>query len=116
MYLAGASDLRAVGFARTGKEAVQLAAVHRPEVVLLDLRLPDLPAREVVRQLRAALPEVAIVIFTGYADVASGRELLRLGVRGWLCKTATRDEVVGAIRTVAGGREVFDHGVVRAAL
>lgn len=105
--LARTPGLEVVGSTGQGAVAVRLAGELRPDVLLLDLHLPDLSGVEVTRQVRAAYPEVAILVLTGYDDVGYVRALLQLGIRGYLDKTVIGEEIVAAVRAVAEGRTVL---------
>ncbi|GBD17494.1 Transcriptional regulatory protein LiaR [bacterium HR26] len=96
-------DIAVVGVTGMGREAIHLVAEHRPDVLLLDLRLPDISGVEVARQVRAAYPDSAIVILTGYGDAGYLRALRPLGIRGYLAKTATDAEIIDAVRRAAAG-------------
>jgi len=98
-----APDIAVVGVTGMGREAIHLVAEHRPDVLLLDLRLPDISGVEVARQVRAAYPDTAIVVLTGYGDAGYLRALWPLGIRGYLPKTATDAEIVAAVRRAAAG-------------
>ncbi len=96
-----------VGEAATAAEALRLVAETGPDVLVLDVRLPDASGVAVARWVRRALPGVAIVVYTGYNDPLARRQLLGLGVRGYLSKTARVSEVVSAIERVASGETVL---------
>jgi DNA-binding NarL/FixJ family response regulator len=102
-----ATGLAVVGVAENGTAALRQVERYRPDVLLLDVHLPDMSGIEVARQVRAAFPEVAVLVLTGHDDVGYVRGLLQLGVRGYLRKTATGDEVVAAVRAVAHGQTVI---------
>jgi DNA-binding NarL/FixJ family response regulator len=101
--LAKMSDIEVVGEAANGETACAMVAQLRPDVLLLDVRLPDLSGIEVARRVRAAFPKVALVVLTGYDDAGYRRELLRIGVSGYLSKSASASEVADAIRAAAKG-------------
>lgn len=103
-----------LGGAETGAEALARAADLRPDVVLLDLRLPDLPADEVVTRLIDALPAVKVVIFTAYGDTGAVRSALSAGAHGVLLKDAGTTDLVRAIRRVAAGDTVLDERLTSA--
>jgi len=100
------SFLQLAGYARTGREAV--AAVQRfgPDVVLLDLRLPDMLAPEVVRGMLAVAPRVKVIVFTAYPDHAALADVLAAGAHGLVVKDAERADLVDVIRRVAVGERV----------
>jgi DNA-binding NarL/FixJ family response regulator len=75
----------------------------RPEVLVLDVTLPDVSGVEIARQVRALYPEVRILVLDGRDEPDAFEALVQLGVRGYMPKTATGDEVVAAVRVIAGG-------------
>ncbi len=101
-----APDIKVVGTAGEGAAALQLVEEHRPDVLLLDLRLPDVSGVAVAQRVRAWYPEVAVLVLTGYDDVGYIRALLQLGIQGYLRKTVSGDEIVAAVRAVAAGQTV----------
>ncbi len=107
-----APDIEVAGVAGDGLRALRLVKVHRPDVLLLDLHLPGLGGVEVARRVRAAFPTVAVLILTGYDEVGYLRDLLELGVQGFLSKTVPDDEILAAVRTVAAGKSVVASAAV----
>jgi DNA-binding NarL/FixJ family response regulator len=106
--LAGEADLAVVGEAADGRAALRLAEASRPDVVLLDLRLPGLDGLQVARALRRRLPSTRVVALTGYDENEQyARALVGLGVRGYLSKAVSGGEVARAIRAVHGGGTAF---------
>jgi DNA-binding NarL/FixJ family response regulator len=91
------------GTAATAAEALDAATREQPDVILLDLNLPDGHGVEVTRVLRARGCGAAIVMLTMYQDEVALRAALEAGARGYLVKGADQDEIVGAIRTAAHG-------------
>jgi two-component system nitrate/nitrite response regulator NarL len=89
-------------YARTGREAVILASQTQPDVVLLDLRLPDMLGPEVVHGIRTRAPSARIVLFTAYADHAAVQPALAAGAHAVVLKDADRADLVDTIRRVAG--------------
>jgi DNA-binding NarL/FixJ family response regulator len=100
-----------VASAADGEEAVALAAQHRPEVVLMDLRMPRLDGIEATRQLREGYPDVRVIALTTYADDESVLGALRAGARGYLTKDASSEDIRTAILTVAAGEAALDPAV-----
>lgn len=96
-----------------GPAALRAIAAHRPRVVLLDIQLPGMSGIDVTREVRATHPQVAILILTGYDDVGYVRTLLPLGIRGYLSKTVSDEQLVAAIRTVATGGTVLVSDAIR---
>jgi DNA-binding NarL/FixJ family response regulator len=106
--LAAAPGVNPVAAAANGEEAVALAARHRPDVVLMDLRMPTLDGVEATRRIRAAQPDTEIVVLTTHADEASILEALRAGARGYLTKDAGIAEISRAIQAAAAHQAVLD--------
>lgn len=100
-----------VGEAHDGAEAVALSASLSPDVILMDLRMPELSGAEATAAIAAAQPGVAVLVLTTYADDESILGALRAGARGYLTKDAGRAELTSAIRAVASGQSTFDAAV-----
>jgi DNA-binding NarL/FixJ family response regulator len=103
-----APDINPVASAADGEEAVALAARHRPDVVLMDLRMPKLGGVEATRQILAARPETEIVVLTTHADEASILDALRAGARGYLTKDAGIAEISRAVHAAANHQALLD--------
>jgi DNA-binding NarL/FixJ family response regulator len=101
-----------VGTAGTGREAMERIDMLVPDVVLLDLHLPDGDGATIAARVRTRHPDVHVVIFTGGADPAELRRASAAGVDGILLKTMPVGELIRAIRDVADGREVIDRDLV----
>jgi DNA-binding NarL/FixJ family response regulator len=106
--LEAAPGLEPVAAAANGEEAVTLAARHRPDVVLMDLRMPVLDGVEATRRIRAAQPDTEIVVLTTHADEASILDALQAGARGYLTKDAGIAEISRAIQAAAGHHAFLD--------
>jgi DNA-binding NarL/FixJ family response regulator len=104
-------DLDVVGEAADGREAVERIIEQRPDVVLLDLRLPHLSGIEVMRQVRAQLPQVRFLVLTTYDTDAYIGPALAAGAQGYLLKDATPEELAGAVRSLMQGRAALEPGV-----
>ena len=100
-----------IAAAQNGEEAVALAAEHRPDVVLMDLRMPGVDGVEATRRIRTALPEVQVVVLTTYSDDESVFAALRAGARGYLTKDAGAEEIARAIERVRAGEALLDPSV-----
>jgi DNA-binding NarL/FixJ family response regulator len=106
-----AAGIVPVAAATDGEEAVALAARHRPDVVLMDLRMPRLDGVEATRRIRAAQPETEIVVLTTHADDQSILGALQAGARGYLTKDAGIAEISRAIQAAAAHQALLDPAV-----
>jgi DNA-binding NarL/FixJ family response regulator len=95
------------GDAADGAEAVRLALELRPDVVLMDLRMPVLDGAGATARIVAEAPGTAVLVLTTYADDDSLAGALRAGARGYLTKDAGRAELAAAVRSVASGQATF---------
>jgi DNA-binding NarL/FixJ family response regulator len=106
--LRASPGIEPVADAADGAEAVRLAARHRPDVILMDLRMPHLDGVEATRQVRAAQPDTEVVVLTTHADEASILDALRAGARGYLTKDAGIQEIARAIHAAAAHQSLLD--------
>jgi DNA-binding NarL/FixJ family response regulator len=104
-------DVEVVGEAADGADAVRLAVELRPDVVLMDLRMPVLDGAGATARILAAAPGTRVLVLTTFADDASIAAALRAGAIGYLTKDAGRRELLSAVRAAAEGQAVFDPGV-----
>jgi DNA-binding NarL/FixJ family response regulator len=109
--LAGAPDVEVVGEAHDCREAVEKATTLRPDVVLMDLNLPDASGIEATRTLMAAHPELRVLVMTMSTEDDAVVAAMRAGARGFVVKGAGRRELVESVRAVAGGGAVFSREV-----
>ena len=100
-------DVKIVGEAADGEQAVRLAVEARPDVVLMDLRMPVLDGVGATARMAREVPGAAILVLTTFADDDSILAALRAGAKGYLTKDAGRAEVAAAIRAVARGQSTF---------
>jgi NarL family two-component system response regulator LiaR len=113
MTIAGEEDMRLLGEARTGREAVELAAALRPNVVLLDVQMPDMDGVAAAAAIRATQPEVAILMLTSFGGDAQLYAALRAGASGYLLKDTSGDDLVRAIRGAARGDPQLHPNIAR---
>jgi DNA-binding NarL/FixJ family response regulator len=106
-------DIEVVGSAVDGEQALLLVAAQRPDVVLMDLRMPRLDGVAATRRIRAEFPETHVVVLSTYSDDDSVFAALRAGARGYLTKDAPSATLAEAIATVCRGDAHFDPGVQR---
>jgi len=104
-------DVEVVGTARDGNEAIDGAQRERPDVVLMDLRMPELDGAGATRLIRTALPDTQVLVLTTYADDESLFPALQAGARGYLTKDASAEEIEQAIRALAAGRTHLDPAI-----
>jgi DNA-binding NarL/FixJ family response regulator len=104
-------QVEVVGTAADGEEAVARATALRPDVVLMDLRMPRCDGVQATRRLREQVPQTRIIVLTTYADDRSVLEALRAGARGYLTKDAGAEEISQALRQVVDGHAVIDPAV-----
>jgi DNA-binding NarL/FixJ family response regulator len=110
------SDVELVGTARDGADAVTVCAEQRPDVVLMDLEMPDVDGIEATRRIKAAQPETAVVILTSFSDRERILRALDAGAAGYLLKDAEPDELGRAVQAAARGDAPLDPKAARAVL
>jgi two-component system response regulator DevR len=110
------AGFRVVGQAGSGDEAVRLARALRPDVVVMDIRMPNGSGTDACRTITTELPDTPVVMLTSYADEEALFEAIAAGASGYVLKRIGSDELVHAIRTVADGRSKLDPAVTAAVL
>lgn len=111
MLLGLIDDVEIVATAADGVEAVERANAERPDIVLMDLRMPRLEGADATRQILAAYPETRVLVLTTYADDQFLFPALQAGARGYLTKDATAEEIEHAIRALIAGQTHLDPAV-----
>ena len=106
MLLEAQTDMEIVGEAENGREAVTLAQSLQPDIILMDILMPDMNGIEAARLVQDAAPDTAVLALTMYEDDQYFFEMLKAGASGYVPKRAAPDDLVTAIRTVYQG-EVF---------
>lgn len=112
--LAG-TDAEIVAEAGSGAEALRAVAEHGPDIVMLDMKLPDLDGLAVLRDIRRAAPHAHVIVISMLDDATLVRRALDAGVRGWLLKGVSRRDLLAALRAVRDGSVVVDPALVRPA-
>jgi DNA-binding NarL/FixJ family response regulator len=100
-----------VGLAADGAEATAMAGEHRPDVVLMDLRMPGTDGIEATAAIRSQFPGTQVVVLTTYADDTSIVDALSAGAAGYLTKDATRDDIRRALEAAVEGQGILDPAV-----
>jgi DNA-binding NarL/FixJ family response regulator len=116
MILGAQSDMEIVGEAGNGREAVELAESLRPDVVVMDVAMPELNGIEATRRLASSTPHTRVLALSMHKDSVYVREILRAGARGYLLKDSVAADLVSAVRTVAQGEGYLSPGVSNAVL
>jgi DNA-binding NarL/FixJ family response regulator len=102
-----------LGEAQTGREAVELAAQHRPMVVIMDLAMPRLNGAEATRQILKAAPATKVIVLSTYGDDEHVQQALAAGAAAYLLKQTAAEDVIEAIREVANGNAYFSPPIAR---
>jgi two-component system, NarL family, response regulator NreC len=116
MILGAQSDMEIVGEAGNGREAVELAENLKPDIVVMDVAMPELNGIEATRRLSTSSPHTRVVALSMHKDNVYVREILRAGARGYLLKDSVAADVVNAIRAVARGESYLSPAVSNAVL
>jgi len=113
--LSSESDIEVVGEAVDGRETIALADELKPDVVLLDVSLPDQSGIEVTRSLKELQPEIRVLILTVHEDEGLLQEAIQAGAAGYIIKRAVESELIDAIRAVSRG-DIYVHPAMTRAL
>lgn len=106
-------DIKLVGEVTNGKEAILLAEQTQPDVILMDLHMPDLDGIEATRQIVQTSPHIAVLALTMLDDDDSLFAAMQAGARGYLLKGASKGEIRRAIRDVAAGAAIFSPAIAK---
>jgi DNA-binding NarL/FixJ family response regulator len=102
--IAAESDMELIGEAGTGREAIDLYHLHRPDITLMDLRLPDMHGVDAIVAIRETYPNARIIVLTTYLGDVQATRALKAGAQGYLMKATLRNELLEAIRAVHAGK------------
>jgi len=116
MILAEQPDMEIAGEAANGREAVELAEKIKPDVVVMDVAMPELNGIEATRRLAASAPHIRVLALSMHKDSVYVREILRAGARGYLLKDSPAQDLLAAVRAVAGGEGYLSPAVSSAVL
>lgn len=111
MLLALDREITVVAQARDGAEGVELAALHQPDLVLMDLKMPGMNGIEATRQIRSRFPAIRVLVLTTYDDDQWVIDAVRAGAAGYLLKDTTREELLKAVRGTMDGKSYVDPAV-----
>ncbi len=112
-FLEESGEIRIVGEASTGEEAWRLVEAERPDVVILDVRMPEASGLEVTRRIRQRWPNMGVLILSAYDDDPFVMAALQAGANGYVLKTASAAELVAAVRAVSAGQSALDPSIVQ---
>lgn len=104
-------DFQVVGEAATGQEAIDMAALHQPDVALMDLQMPGGGGLAAIRQITATSPHIHVLVVTLFEDDDSVFAALRAGARGYILKDAQEAEMLRAIQAVGSGEAIFSPAI-----
>ena len=103
LILSAHPDMEVVGEAANGREAVEMADKLRPDVVLMDVQMPELNGIEATKKMVAAQPRIRILVLSMHKESVYVREIMKAGARGYILKDAIDTELLNAVRSVAKG-------------
>jgi two-component system, NarL family, response regulator NreC len=104
----GQPDMEVVGEAANGREVLESAASLAPDIVVMDISMPEMNGIEATEQLKRASPQIRVIALTVYDDIGYLRQLVKAGASGYVLKRAVVEELVHAVRTCASGGSYFD--------
>jgi len=116
MILAGQADMEILGEAGNGREAVELAEQLQPDVVVMDVAMPELNGIEATRRLGVSAPHTRVLALSMHKDSVYVREILRAGARGYLLKDAADSDLLAAVRAVSRGEGYLSPAISDAVL
>jgi DNA-binding NarL/FixJ family response regulator len=111
--LAACPDIDVVGTAATGAEAIALCAEHQPDVVVMDVHMPEVNGIAATRRIVAESPHIGVLVLTMFDEDENVFQAMRAGARGYLLKGADSDDIVRAVRAVAAGDAIFGPALAR---
>jgi DNA-binding NarL/FixJ family response regulator len=114
--VAGAPDFELVGEAADGKECLERIADLRPDILILDIAMPDMNGEQVSRELRRRYPELKIIALSGYNDRQFVRAMIKAGAKAYVVKSASGRDLIHALRAVASGKNYLSPEVTGAVM
>jgi len=110
------TDIQVVGQAANGRDAIEQAETLRPDVILMDVRMPEMDGVTATRELAERLPEVKVIILTTFEDDETVFDGLKAGARGYLLKDISSEDMAAAVRKVAAGEALIEPRLTRKVL
>lgn len=110
------ADFAVVAEASTGKEAIEKARAHQPDIVLMDVRMEGMDGIEACREIRSEFPDIRVLMLTSYAEEETVVAALLAGAAGYVLKNVGRTRLLEALRSVARGESLLDSKVTRGVL
>ena len=107
------TDIRVIGEAADGRAALKLAVKHRPDLVLLDVRMPDGDGLDCLARIKLDQPETPVVMFSGFDNPTYVARAVALGAAGYLSKSASRDQIIKGIQAAAAGESIWSREELR---
>lgn len=112
----GRDDIDVVGVASTGRRAVEEVLAHKPDVLLLDIHMPDVDGLQALASIKSASPRTSVIVLTSYANPENMARALSLGASGFLSKSVDPENISRAVRAVASGDSIVDQELLRSAM
>jgi DNA-binding NarL/FixJ family response regulator len=106
--IANQADMKLVAEAGNGQEAIALFRSHRPDVILMDLQMPEMSGIDAIIAIRSEFPDARIIVLTTYAGDVLAQRALKAGVQAYILKNHVRKELLDTIRTVYAGKKSID--------
>jgi len=100
-------DMKVIAEAGTGREAIQQFQLHRPDITLMDLQMPEMGGLDAIMAIRGAAPDARIIVLTTYAGDVQALRALQAGARAYLLKSALHKELISSIRAVHAGKKAL---------
>ncbi|MGB8338640.1 MAG: response regulator transcription factor [Burkholderiales bacterium] len=113
LLLQATDDIKVIAEVESGEAVVQQYAVHKPDVLVLDLSMPGIGGLEALRRLLAKYPDAKILVLTAHDDLLHPRRVLQAGALGYLSKRSAPEELIRAVRQVAAGKIFIEAGLAQ---
>lgn len=114
LFMLAFSDLELVGEAENGNQAIELCRLYEPDVVLMDLMMPDINGVEATREIKIKFPKTNVLVLTSFPEQQLVHDAIAAGATGYMLKTASAQELVEAIRSAARGQLTLSPEAVKA--